>query len=196
MKWSKHLKPFCTKTTRQGFQGMDCNDFPPTVFSSVTGTSITALWTSIWTGIAANDPRTGKVYYCAFGGIYTTSSAATTLILTPSYGTSATQTSDVTLATSATATIPASITNGPFYGELYVGFRSVGLAPSSGSVWCSGVASFGGPSGFTGSAIAIPFSSTSAVTVDNTTAQGIIMFMTSSVAQTYTCEWVTLQSLN
>jgi hypothetical protein len=186
--------------TRQGFEGMDAADFPPYgPFTAVTTTpGPTSLWVpGLWTPIAANDARAGKAYLCRFGGIYTSTATQGVLTWGIYWGQNATIGSNTLLGTSGTAAPPASITAGNFYGEFVVGIQSLGLTATSAKAWANGLVVVGGSATTNASAVLYTPGSVAQVSVDTTTAQGVSVGLTISVAsQSYTCEWVTLQSMN
>jgi hypothetical protein len=182
---------------RQGFMSMDVNDFPPTSFSAVTASATeTNLWTpAIWTPIPANDMRAGKIYNVKFGGIFTSTGTQGVLTFTARCGQSATPSSNVSLGASNATAPPASLTNAPFYGEFTLGIRSLGLAASGATGVGHGFVHVQGAAAAT--AIDYLFGGTVPTSLDNTTATGLIVSLTISVAsQSYQCQWVAMMSLN
>lgn len=183
--------------TRQGFSGMDVNDFPPTNFTAVTTSSTeTNLWTpAIWTPIPANDMRAGKVYKVSFGGIFSTNSTASTSIWTPRAGQSSTPATNVTLGASNTTAPPVSLSAQAWYGEFTMGVRSIGLAASGATVTGNGFVVIQGAAAATG--VMYVMGGAIPTTIDNTAASGLVVSLTISVTgQSYTCEWVVLRSYN
>ena len=185
--------------SRQGFMGMDVNDFPPASFTAVSNTtSETNLWTpAIWTPIAANDMRAGKAYKVSFGGTMGTSSAAPTAIFTARVGQSSTPASNVSLGATTAVTMTASLAAVPIYGEFTVGVRSLGLAASGATCTGNGFVVIGDLTTTAGKVLS--FGGSVPTTVDNTTAQGLIVSVTfngAATANVVTCQWALIQSLN
>lgn len=161
--------------------------------SAIVATTESALVPVVaqYTPIPASDARAGKVYKLTMGGIYSTG-ASGTLTITPRYGTS---TGGVTFGASVAQTVPVSITGAPWFLEAFLTFRTVnnGTATSStamchGAFWGAGVAATAA------SSCVVPFGGTSA-TVDTTTASGLWIGWTLSVAGSVTTESIIWQSL-
>lgn len=183
--------------TRQGFEGMDANDFPPASFTAVTASATeTNLWTpAIWSPIAANDMRSGKAYMVSFGGVFTSTGTQGLLTFTPRVGQSSTPASNVTLGASNVTAPPASLTGQAWYGQFEMGVRSIGLAASGATVTGNGFAVVQGAAAATG--IMYVMGGAVPATADNTAASGLIVSLTISVAsQSYTCQWVRMRSTN
>lgn len=183
--------------TRQGFEGMDVNDFPPASFAAIASTvTATQLWTqAIWTPIAANDMRAGKVYVVEFGGIIS-NTATPTVIFTPCVGTSATLASNISLGASPTVTTVTGLSSSPFYGEFIMGVRALGLAASGATVTGNGYVILGNVSA---ASTPIVMGGGILTNVDNTTAQALAVFLTwgtSSPSNTLTCQWALIKSYN
>ena len=148
--------------------------------SAITATTETGLFpVAQFLPIPASDARVGKIYYGEMGGIYSTSASASTLTLTPRWGTS---TGGVTLGASIAQTVPVSLSNEAWYLRFHVIMRTVnnGSATSStamlqGCFWGAGIA------GTASTQCVVPFGGTSG-TVDTTSAQGIWIGWTLSVA--------------
>jgi hypothetical protein len=161
--------------------------------SAIVATTETGLFpVAQYLPIPASDARVGKSYRGWMGGIYSTSSSASTLTITPRYGTS---TSGITFGASNAQNMPLSLSGVPWFLEFVMTFRTVnnGTATSStamlsGCFWGSGIA------GTIASSVVIPFGGTSA-TVDTTTAQGIWIGSTLSVAGSITPEVCVFGSL-
>ena len=201
----EHVKRMQTKAakfpgilnTRQGFSGQDANDFPPASFTAVTASATeTNLWTpNIWTPIPANDMRAGKIYKVSFGGVFTSTGTQGVLTWTPRAGQSATPSSNVTLGASNATAPPASLTGQAWHGEFTLGIRSLGLAASGATGTGNGFVVVQGAAAATG--VMYVMGGTVAATIDNTTASGLIVSLTISVAsQSYTCQWTALRSYN
>lgn len=167
---------------------------PPTLnplAAAITATTETLLWpTALYSPIAVGDIRAGKVYKVTAGGIYSTSTSGT-LIITPRIGTS---TSGITLGANTAMNVPVSLTNVPWFLELFVVIRTVGLAGTNSTAIGTGKF-IGSPTGTVGTAIAFAFGGTSA-SFDASIAEGIAIGWTLSVAGSCTPQWVTMQSLN
>ena len=186
--------------TRGYAMGVDYNDFNPSSFNSVnTTTSETGLWTpNIWTPIPANDARAGKAYKVSFGGVLGTSSSAPTAAWTPRWTQStAVPPSGTSLGASTAVTMTASLSAVPWYGEFTMGWRTLGLAASGGTATGNGFIVIGDLT--TTAAKVQSIGGTAASSVDQTTAQGLLVSITWGTSQannTATCQWVLLQSLN
>ncbi len=167
---------------------------PPTLnplAAAITATTETLLWpTALFTPIAVGDIRAGKVYKVTAGGIYTSSSSGT-LVITPRIGTSI---SGITLGANTAVNVPVSLTNVPWFLELMVVIRTVGLAGTNSTA--IGAGKFvGSGAGTVGTALAFAFGGTSA-SFDASIAQGIAVGWTLSVPGSCTPQWATMQSLN
>lgn len=183
--------------TRQGFAGMDVNDANPAAFGAVGSTSVAEvnLWTlpSTWSGIGVNDMRAGKVYEVSFGGIWTFS--AGTVVFTGRMGTSATPASNIIMGAASNTQTPTAATAAPFYGEMKVIVRALGVAAGGASVWGTGEVACGQANA--DATLTFLFGG-AATTIDNTIAQGLVVSVTfgSSAAQSFTTEWVVMRSWN
>jgi hypothetical protein len=183
--------------SRQGFLGMDVNDLPPASFTAVTASATeTNLWTpNIWTPIPANDMRAGKIYLLRFGGIFTSTGTQGVLTWTLRCGQSATPASNVSLGASNATAPPASLTNAPFFGEAFMGIRSLGIAASGATAVGHMTVNIQGAA----AATSVDYIAGGSVptTIDNTAATGLIASLTISVAsQSYQCQWCAIMSLN
>jgi hypothetical protein len=170
--------------------------------------SITSL-TGIFTPAQANQafpvgygqatPFAGQVYRFAMGGIMTTGTTGT-MVITPVFGPS--MTAGVVMGASAAQTYVASLTNVPWRLEGELVFRTISAVATTSTAWLTGSFISQGTLATAGSALAVVFGSTAAVSVDTTgTAAagsfGALNFgITFSVAGTVTAEWTSMQSLN
>lgn len=170
--------------------------------------SITSL-TGIFTLAQANQafpvgygqatPFAGQVYRFAMGGIMTTGTTGT-MAITPVFGPSTT--AGVVMGASAAQTYVASLTNVPWRLEGELVFRTISAVATTSTAWLTGSFTSQGTLATAGSALAVVFGSTAAVSVDTTgTAAagsfGALNFgITFSVAGTVTAEWTSMQSLN
>ena len=176
---------------RQYFQDGPYIDPPIANGSALVSTSAEALWlSSQFTPIYANDPKAGKIYSVRAGGIMSTSSSASTLILIPQYG----LIGGASIGASQTQTVPTSLSNVAWYLQFDLVFRTIGAASVS---TCIGTGLFvcAGASGTAGSAFVLPFGGTSA-TVDSTSNLGITISKTLSVAGSFTTEFAYIFSRN
>lgn len=178
--------------SRQYF--MDMATDPATAnMATITATTETALFPTIFTPIPAMEPRAGKVYKLSVGGTCTTGTAGT-LIITPRYGTTVSGTS---LTASAAQNYVPSITLAPFTYECWLVFRTVGVAAGANStVICTGRWSSGGAIATAASETAVTHTSTGSVSVDSTVASALWIGVTFSVAPSVIPLWHTWQSLN
>ena len=161
----------------------------PAPTSPITATTESAMWTPAqWTPLNIGDARAGKVYQLKAGGIWSTSSSASTLTLTPRLALTATT---PLLGTSAAQVPPVSLSGVPWYMQFTLVVRTIGLTGANST--CVGNGFFAGAS--TAAAFVVPFGGTVA-SFDATAATGLWMGWTLSVAGSCTPEWMTWQSLN
>lgn len=171
----------------------------PSSFGQVASTNVeTNIWTpAIWTPIPANTMYAGKAFKVSFGGIFSTSSSAPTSTWTPRCGQSSTPASNVTLGATTGTTMIASLSNVPFYGEFTLVIRALGLAASGATGTGNGFICIGGIT--TAAGIVQSMGAAVPTTLDNTAASGLIVSQTwgtSQAANTLTCQWTFLRSLN
>jgi hypothetical protein len=183
--------------SRQSFVASDITDFPPSSHTAVANTtSRTNLWVpSLWTPIAAFDPKPGKAYLLRCGGTVSTTGTPT-IQFTAAYGQSATPASNLSLGTT-TALPLATITGRVWHAEFVFGFRSIGIAASGSSAVGTGFVSIDNGAGVVG--VGDAMGGTVVTTADHTTAQGLVLDVTwsaASASNTITCLWTMLQSLN
>ncbi len=166
---------------------------PPTLnpAAPISATVETSLWPApLFSPIAVGDIKAGKVYKVTAGGIYSTSTSGT-LIITPRVGQG---TAGITLGANAAVNVPVSLTNVPWFLELYVVIRTVGLAGSNSTAIGSGTFT-GSASSAVGTSLGFAIGGTLA-TFDASITEGINVGWTLSVAGSCTPQWVTMQSLN
>lgn len=159
--------------------------------TALTATTAEALWIgATFTPIFANDPKAGKIYTIKAGGIMSTSTSGT-LILIPQYGVLG----GTTLGTSVTQTVPVSLTAVPWVLEFDLVFRTIGAAGANST--CIGTGSFrsAGTAATAGSAFGLTFGGTSA-TVDATINSGITISKTLSVAGSMTVQYAYIFARN
>jgi hypothetical protein len=98
------------------------------------------------------------------------------------------------LGANTAVNVPVSLTNVPWFLELTVVIRTVGLAGTNSTAIGTG-AFVGSGAGTVGTALSFAFGGTSA-TFDASIAQGLAIGWTLSVAGSCTPQWVVMQSLN
>lgn len=152
--------------------------------------------------IPANDAYAGKIYEVKFGGIYSTSATAPTLIITPRWGNSTTTSTNVTLGASPTTTMIASASSLPFYGQFTFVVNTANPGVTNGTGRGYGFCVMQIPVTSSQVALTIPFGGTLA-TID-TTGQGTagcglqidFTWGTASTSNISTVHYWFLQSLN
>lgn len=147
-------------------------------FATITATTETVLVPTIWTPIAAGEPRAGKVYELTVGGTCTTGTAGT-LTITPRFGTVIGGTA---LGASGAQNYVPSVTTAPFVLKAWIAFRSIGNAGANSTCVCYGNWSSGGAVATAASETAVDFGSTAAVSVDTSVASALWIGVTFSVA--------------
>jgi hypothetical protein len=178
--------------SRQYFQDL-LADPPSANLTAITATVETGLWSvPIWTPVNALDARAGKVYKVTAGGIMSTG-ASGTLTITPRWGTT---TGGLSLGASVAQTVPINLANVPWYLEFNLVFRAIGTAASTST--CVGSGFFKGPgaAATAGNTLGLTMGGTIVTTADTTTAQGIFIGWTLSVAGSVTPQYAFIQSLN
>jgi hypothetical protein len=185
--------------TRQYFREL-LSDTPTANQTTVTGgTTITALWDAAnVTPLPANSVKAGQIYkVTAFGVATTAVTAGQTATFTPIFGTT---TGGTNLGASIAGPLEAKVfTNTPWIAQMFVFFRTVG---ASGTAVCSGnieALPFVGVAAGTveGGTYTFGTASTTATTVNTTTASGLLLAVTPSLAtQSYTTLGVMMESLN
>jgi hypothetical protein len=109
-------------------------------FTTITATTETVLIPTVYTPIAANDPRAGKVYVLHVGGTCTTGTAGT-LTITPRFGTVI---GGVSIGASGAQNYVPSITTAPFLFRYFLCFRSIGIAGANSVCYGTGEWAMGG----------------------------------------------------
>jgi len=178
---------------RQLFQDGPYIDTHVASGSALTSTSAEALWIgATFTPIFANDPKAGKIYCVRAGGIMSTSSSGT-LILIPQYGVLG----GTTLGTSQTVTVPINMSAVAWTLDFDLVFRTIGAAGANST--CIGTGKFcsapfaSAPAA--GISFVVPFGGTSA-TVDATVNSGITISKALSVAGSMTVQYAYIFSRN
>jgi len=161
-------------------------------YTTITATTETVLIPTALTPIAANEPRTGKVYELLVGGTCTFG-AAGTLILTPRYGTVI---GGVSIGPSGAQNYVPSVTNAPFLLRSLLIFRAVGLPGANSAVYGTTEFSAGGAVATAASATTVLAGATATVNVDVTVASALWMGVTFSVAPSVIPKWHVWRSLN
>lgn len=179
--------------SRQYFVDSPNTDPATAALATITATSETVLVPTIFTPIAAMEPRAGKAYRLCVGGTCTTGTAGT-LIITPRLGLTI---SGAALGASPTQNYVPSITLAPFYFEYTLVFRTIGVAAGANSTCVgSGIWWSNGAVATAASSTVVVASSTASVSVDTTIAQALWIGVTFSVAPSVIPHWATWQSLN
>lgn len=184
--------------SRQTFTAVDVAGAPPASHTAVANTTTrTNLWVpALWTPIPALDMQAGKVYTLRAGGIISTTGTPT-IIFNPTFGQSTTPGSNLALGASQTITLGASLSSVPWYGELRMAVRSLGVAASGSTVTANGFIVIGGPSATASQLISIGGSVPT--TADHTTAQGLVLDVTwgtASPSNTITAQWTLIKTEN
>jgi hypothetical protein len=167
---------------------------PPTAdLATITATSETVLIPTIFTPIAAMEPRSAKAYRLCVGGTCTTGTAGT-LIITPRLGLTI---SGIALGASPTQNYVPSITLAPFYFEYTLVFKTIGVAAGANST-CSGSGYWisNGAVATAASSTVVVCSSAAAAAVDTTIANALWIGVTFSVAPSVIPRWATWSPLN
>ena len=161
--------------------------------AAVAGTTIALLWpmsasTAPQTTIPQNALYTGQILKVTAGGIMTTAASAQgNLTVTPIWGTT---TAGTSLGASAATALTASLTNVPWFLEMFVYCRSISNVASSSTLVCSG--NLACPTN-----VSVPFGGAAVTTCDTTTAQGLAVGVTlGSASDTMTTQFVLLESVN
>jgi hypothetical protein len=184
--------------SRQYFAGLDVTDSPPASHTAVANTTTrTNLWAqTLWTPVAANDPRAGKIYKLACGGIIQTT-ATPTIVFNFTWGTSATPSSNIALGASTTFTLGTIPASSPWYGEFTLTFRSLGIAAAGATATGNGFVTVPGAAGAIGQIV--PCGGTVVTTIDQTIAGAMVLDVTwsaASASNTITAQWSYIQTLN
>jgi hypothetical protein len=126
-----------------------------------TTNTITPLWVAAtWTPIFANDPKAGKIYSIRAGGIITSGTAGSTMIITPKYGTGGTA-----LGASPAQAMPA-CTNIPWYLQADLVWRVIGAPGTNSAAVLIGCFFMQGTIGTNGAGCVIPFGGTLVTNLD------------------------------
>src|SRR5215469_13900746 len=147
--------------SRQYFEDLIID--PPTANITPTVSTVeTGLWNvAQFSPIHAFDgyKGVGKVYRSMAGGVFSTSSVASTLILTPRVGTT---TGGISLGVSITQTLPTSLTNEAWFMHSVWVVRTLGAPGVNSTVIGTGIWNGGGAAGTAASNTTIAFGGTSA----------------------------------
>jgi hypothetical protein len=180
--------------SRQYFEDLIID--PPTAnLAAVVATTETGLWNvAQFSPIHAFDSYkgVGKVFRLMAGGIFSTSASASTLTITPRVGTT---TGGITLGASIAQTVPASLTNEPWFMHAVFVVRTLGAPGANSTMIGTGTFQGGGAAATAASNTSVAFGGTSA-TCDLSVETGIFIGWTLTVAGSVTPQWVTFQSLN
>jgi hypothetical protein len=174
----------------QPFRGTNL-DASTAAFPTITATSETVLVPTIFTPIAAMQPRAGQVWKLTVGGTCTTGTAGT-LIIQPRYGLVIGGTA---MGVSPTQNYVPSITTAPFLYQCWIVFRSIGVAAGANStVYCTGIWESGGAIATASSATTVMHAGSASV--DTTVASGLWIGVTFSVAPSVIPQWSVWEQLN
>lgn len=192
-----------TAMPNQGFRSLFPNNQEPPITNStqVAAAADTIMWDPAGiapqTAIPANSLYADLILKVTAWGVNTTANTASqTAAFTPRYGTT---TSGTALGVSRTQPVNAAVqTTQPFYLEMYFHVRTVG---SSGGATCGGwvtAQSLIGTAATTNTApVNFGTSSTSATTINTTTASGLLVSVNASHAtNTWQTLGVVMESLN
>jgi|GEM_PF-6355507 len=148
--------------------------------TAISATVETVMWpVASFTPIGAMQALPDQEWELIAYGIYSTG-ASGTLMLTPRYGTT---TGGTALGASIAQTVPVSLTNEAWFMHASLDFVSVNNASATQStVQCGGMFNGGGAAATAASSCVVVFGSPAVVTVDTTTAAGLFMGWTLSVA--------------
>jgi hypothetical protein len=161
--------------------------------AAVTATVETQMWNPAqYSPIAANEAYPGKLWRLNAGGIVTLA-ATGNMLVTPRFGLSVAAGISMGPNTNA-VTVPGVVTNAPWYLEMMILCRTVGLPGANSTVIGHGTMGIAGL-GTAGQAINLCFGGTQA-TVDVSVATAICMGWTLSVAGSLTVQNVVMQPLN
>lgn len=129
--------------------------------AAVTANTISPLWAAAtWTPIFANDPKAGKIYCVRAGGIITSGTAGSTMIITPKYGTGGT-----VLGASPAQAMPA-CTNIPWTLEAELVWRIIGAPGTNSSAVLIGKFSMQGTIATNGTGTTVLFGGTLVTNLD------------------------------
>lgn len=183
---------------RQGFRSLQGPEPPTANQTTVAAAADTVLWDAAnLTPIPANSVIAGQVFKVTAWGVTTTAiTAGQSVVYTPRFGTAVGGTSLGPTVGWLTHAVVA--TNIPWHLQMYVHFRTIG---ATGTATCNGFVatrSLVGTAATTNSGPAVfGTSSTTATTVNTTTASGLVVSVSPNLAtQTFTCLGVVLESLN
>jgi hypothetical protein len=153
---------------RQTFSDGPAADPPLASVGSYTTTTIASMWPSAqFTPIFAGDPKVGKIYSVRAGGIFTTSNALCTMIITPRYNTA----TPVTLTAGPAQLLPL-MTSIPWFLQAELVFRTIGAPGVNSTCIMTGAVMTQGTIATAGAGTVIPFGGVSA-TVDASIASSL-----------------------
>lgn len=133
-----------------------------------TNNTITAIWSAAqFTPIYANDPKAGKIYCVRAGGILTSGTAGSTLVVTPRYGTGGS-----VLGASTAQAMPAA-TNVVWRMDADLVWRVIGAPGANSSAVLIGCFYTQGTIATNGTGTNIPFGATLIVNLDASTLSNV-----------------------
>lgn len=176
----------------QTFGGGPTLDPPVASGSALTATTIEALWLgSQFSPIFANDPKAGRIYCVRAGGLISTAASASTMRISPFLGAIST----ITLGASGDQTVPASLSNQPWYLQFDLVYRTIGAAGTNSTCIGTGLFQSAGTVGTAGTALQVAFGGTSA-SVDATINNSITIGKTLNVAGSVTTQFAYIFTRN
>lgn len=182
---------------RQNFTSTDVAEFPPASHTPVTASATrTNLWVpALWTPISAFDLKAGRSWILRCGGVFTTTATQGTITFNPTFGQSATPASNIAFGASNAITWTASLTGQAWFAEFVFGVRQIGIAAAGATITGNGFVTIKGAAAAV-SQVA-DMGGTVITTADHSTAQGVCLDVTLSVAsQSITAQWTHLQNLS
>lgn len=146
---------------RQLFQDGPFVDPQVVAPTALTANTIQPLWVAArYTPVFANDPKAGKIYCVRAGGLITNSSAGSTLIITPKYGTGGT-----TLGASPAQLVPV-MTAIVWTVQAELVFTIIGAPGTNSTAVMAGTFTTQGTIGTAGTGTVIPFGGTVVANLD------------------------------
>ena len=194
------LEPW--KSIKGIMQGVSSIDGTQPMVGGWAAVTASATETNLWvpafqTGIPANSMYTGQGLAPCFRGHRDYHRHTGHLDIHIPHGHQHNPGSNVSMGASNAIAPAASLTSFGWWGEAYCKVLSTGVAASAATVRGWGFVQTPGAAGATSITWAFPISAASAATIDQTTAQGLIMSLTISVAsQSYQCLDAWMESKN
>lgn len=160
-------------------------------------------WFPLPAGLGVSAPYAGQIFRFAAGGLISTP-ATGTLIIEATHGPGSSSTAGGTgMGPSAAQTVTASLTNIPWRMEGELVYRTIASTATGSTAWLTGVFVSQGTLATAGGGWAMPFGSTSAVSVDTSGLAGADLFGALNFYFTFSVtggmvnlQWSSMQSLN